>query len=54
VLGVVDAYDALTSTRSYRHCLDPDDAVHVLENETEVGRWDPSVVRALRHVLTGG
>ena len=53
VLGVVDAYDALTSTRPYRHCLSPSDALGVLEHETEAGRWDPDVVSALHAVLVG-
>ena len=53
ILGVVDAYDALNSTRSYRHCLGSTDALSVLEHETEVGRWDPDVVRALQAVLAG-
>jgi putative two-component system response regulator len=53
ILGVVDAYDALTSIRSYRQCLSSADALGVLEHETEVGRWDLDVVRALRAVLVG-
>ena len=51
ILGVVDAYDALTSIRSYRQCLGAADALDVLARETEVGRWDPDVVAALQSIL---
>jgi putative two-component system response regulator len=51
VMGVADAYDALTSSRSYRDSMSPSAAIEVLEQETLVGRWDPRVMAALRAVL---
>jgi putative two-component system response regulator len=54
IMGVADAYDALTSTRSYRDSLTSPEALTVLEHETRVGRWDPRVMAALRTVLSGG
>jgi putative two-component system response regulator len=53
IMGVADAYDALTSTRSYRHCLTSVEALDILEHETRAGRWDGSVIEALRGVLDG-
>jgi putative two-component system response regulator len=53
IMGVADAYDALTSTRSYRHCLSSSEALDILGQETHVGRWDGRVVEALRAVLGG-
>jgi putative two-component system response regulator len=51
IMGVADAYDALTSSRSYRDSLTSDEALSVLEHETRVGRWDPRVMAALRGVV---
>lgn len=54
IMGVADAYDALTSSRSYRDSMSSPDALAVLENETRIGRWDPRVMSALRKVLAEG
>jgi putative two-component system response regulator len=51
IMGVADAYDALTSSRSYRDSLTSPEAIGVLERETRVGRWDPRVVTALRGLV---
>ncbi len=51
VMGVADAYDALTSTRPYRESLTAAEALSVLVEETRVGRWDPRVMSALEGVL---
>ena len=51
VLGVADAYDALTSKRPYRTSLTPEAAIGVLVNELAAGRWDPQVIEALKEVL---
>src|SRR6185503_465321 len=53
IMGVADAYDALTSSRSYRDSLTEPEAMTVLEHETRVGRWDPRVMAALHGVLGG-
>ena len=51
IMGVADAYDALTSSRSYRDSLTSPEAIGVLEHETRVGRWDPRVIAALRGIV---
>ena len=51
IMGVADAYDALTSSRSYRDSLTSPEALSVLEHETRVGRWDPRVMAALHGIL---
>jgi putative two-component system response regulator len=51
ILGVADAFDALTSARSYRTSLDAPDAVGLLGEETRCGRWDPDVFEALVAVI---
>jgi cyclic di-GMP phosphodiesterase len=53
IMGVADAFDALTSSRSYRDSLTSPEAMHVLEQETRIGRWDPRVMAALRGVVAG-
>jgi len=47
ILGMVDAYDALTSARSYRRSFTPEQALCLLNDETAAGRWDPEVFAAL-------
>ncbi len=47
ILGLADAYDALTSARSYRRNFSPAQALELLAQETEQGRWDPRVFAAL-------
>ena len=53
IMGVADAYDALTSSRSYRDSLTSPEALSVLDHETRVGRWDPRVMAALRGLVVG-
>jgi putative two-component system response regulator len=51
ILGLADAFDALTSARSYRTSYSPAAALAMLTEETESGRWDPKVLAALRAVV---
>jgi response regulator RpfG family c-di-GMP phosphodiesterase len=51
IMGVADAFDALTSSRSYRDSLTSPEALGVLDRETQVGRWDPRVMAALRELV---
>jgi putative two-component system response regulator len=44
ILTVVDIYDALTTTRSYRKCMTHEMAMELLWQETEKGWWDKEVV----------
>ena len=47
ILSVADAYDALTSARSYRRSFTSEDAISLLESESRAGRWDPKVFSSL-------
>jgi len=51
ILSVVDAYDALTSKRSYRSNLTPSEALELLQRETEQGLWDPHISNALVRLI---
>lgn len=48
IIGIVDAYDALTSTRSYRPAVAPSQAVAAIERERRA--WNPEVYRAFLSV----
>lgn len=54
VLGLVDAWDALTSERPYREAMAPERAFTLLEGETERGKWDPEVFEAFRVLYRSG
>ena len=51
VLAVADAFDALTSARSYRQPASQEQAFEILMRETGEGRWDPAVIAALGRLL---
>ena len=44
---MADAFDALTSDRSYRKRLPSEEALTILARETETGHWDPLVFASL-------
>ncbi len=44
VMTIVDIYDSLTTDRSYRRALSPEDAFRVLREETERGWWDAELL----------
>lgn len=50
-LTAADIYDALTSVRTYRNPLRPEEALEVLEEETRKGRLHREVVRAMKSSL---
>lgn len=52
ILGLADAFDALTSARAYRETYDSEQALTLLERETAMGRWDPHLFDLLRQVVT--
>lgn len=54
VLGLADAFDALTSERAYRRRLSAEEALGLLATETRQGRWDPQVYDALAALLHRG
>ena len=51
IMAVVDVYDALVTTRSYKPALPPADAIAILRRETEGGAWDPHVLTAFLDLL---
>jgi putative two-component system response regulator len=51
VLGLADAWDALTSDRPHRRRLGEREALAVLAEETRAGKWEAKVVVALERVL---
>lgn len=54
ILGMADAFDALTSARPYREDLSIEETFTILERETEQGKWDPKVFEALRRMAVEG
>jgi len=54
LLGVADAFDALTSARAYRRSLEAGEALDLLRRETELGKWDPDIFAALATLLARG
>ena len=47
IMGVADAFDALTSERPYRARMSTSRTLEILRRETENGKWDPDVMAAL-------
>ncbi|HLE80873.1 MAG TPA: HD domain-containing phosphohydrolase, partial [Dehalococcoidia bacterium] len=45
IIGVVDAYDALTTERSYRSAFSHEEALAILREESG-SKWDPQVMQA--------
>jgi putative two-component system response regulator len=54
VLAMADAWDALTSERSYRRTLTNAEALDILEREAIEGLWDPTIFNALKLVIRRG
>jgi len=54
LLGVADAYDALTSARAYRSSLSSVDALALLGSETAQGKWDPAIFAGLAALAARG
>jgi putative two-component system response regulator len=52
VLALADAFDALTSERSYRRTLSTVEALDILRDETTRGKWDPRLFSILESVVS--
>jgi len=50
ILQIADIYDALTTHRSYRGALSPEEALQILFSEAEKGWLDASLVSKFSHV----
>ncbi len=51
VMTIVDIYDALTTTRSYRKRLPPEVALEIMWDETNKGWWDKRVLNEFEGML---
>ena len=54
IVALADMYDALTSRRTYRKAVRPEEALEALEREVREGRLALEAVRALRSGLRRG
>lgn len=45
IMGIVDCFDALTTTRSYRPAMSLDQALAIMDAETEKGKWDADIFK---------
>lgn len=43
VMGIVDCFDAMTTTRSYRPAMSLEKTLSIMESETSKGKWDPVI-----------
>ena len=43
IMGIVDCFDALTTTRSYRPAMSVEKALSIMDAETSKGKWDPVI-----------
>lgn len=51
VVAISDSYDALTTNRPYRKALSHEQALQILDDETERGLWDPDIYQEFKEVL---
>jgi putative two-component system response regulator len=51
VMTIVDIYDALTTTRSYRKRLPPEVALEIMRDEVQKGWWDKHVLNEFEGML---
>jgi putative two-component system response regulator len=51
VMTIVDIYDALTTTRSYRKRLPPDVALEIMWDEAKKGWWDQAILGQFEKML---
>ena len=52
IMAVVDVYDALTTTRSYRPALPQEKAFSILDNEADKGWWDKRILTEFKKLVT--
>jgi putative two-component system response regulator len=54
VMTIVDIYDALTTTRSYRKRLPHDVALEILQDEANKGWWDKEILGEFMSMISNG
>lgn len=52
IMAIVDVYDALTSTRSYRVALPQEKAFSILDEESDKGWWDKGILKEFKRLVT--
>jgi putative two-component system response regulator len=52
IVSVADVFDAMTSDRAYRRAMDHGQALRVIDEDVGKGRFDPTVVAALKEVVS--
>ena len=53
VMAVVDVFDALNTRRSYKPALSTEESIRILQEETDKGFWDPTLVKHFIQVVKG-
>ena len=51
IIAISECYDALRTDRSYRKALSSVQAMDVLNQETQQGKWDPDLFGQFREIL---
>jgi len=51
IMGLVDCYDALTTSRSYRPAMTREKAMRIIEAEPSNGKWDPQLFEHLADLV---
>ena len=52
IMAIVDVYDALTSTRSYRAEMSQEQAFSILDDEAVKGWWDKKILKEFKRLVT--
>lgn len=52
IVAMVDSYDALTTDRPYRAALNEEQALHLLDEETDKGLWDRDLFDVFKDILS--
>jgi putative two-component system response regulator len=52
IMAIVDVYDALSTSRSYKPAFPQDKTFAILEEEAAKGWWDSHVLREFKHIAT--
>jgi len=51
IMGIVDCFDALTTTRSYRPAMSVSRAFGIMDDETRKGKWDKRIFEAFVELI---
>ncbi|MEJ2367542.1 MAG: response regulator [Acidobacteriota bacterium] len=53
IMGLADAYESMTSHRTYRRALESREVLGILRRETEEGLWDPAIFPVFERLIGG-